>query len=402
MTSSSARNPFVIGRLATGAALADRRVEVARLELALTDIDRRLVYYGDRRMGKSSAVEEAAARARKQGHTVAVADLNVATGSDDATRRVLDAVYKEIGTTWRESLERVAAAVRATVSWKMTPVGLPEFTFSLAHADAASSATLLPKTLDALNKELAARGRTIGLAIDEFQRLFLWGGDDAGWALKHAVERHTHIAYALTGSSRALITEFLKGRTRGLWKAVDAVEFGAIPEDDFVHWMRTRSKATGVTLDVHAARAILRIAGGRTRDTVQLARHVWDVAHLSGKPVTTTTVAAAFDVIVAEQSPLHERAWQQLPRTQQRALAVLASIPGVSLTAHATLRRFELGAKSTVSRAVDSLTREELLHRPERGSYTFEDPYYRRWIQLHAAADLGVIVPPADPAQFSR
>ena len=77
------------------AALADRRVEVARLELALTDIDRRLVYYGDRRMGKSSAVEEAAVRARKQGHTVAVADLNVATGSDDATRRVGEAYANE-------------------------------------------------------------------------------------------------------------------------------------------------------------------------------------------------------------------------------------------------------------------------------------------------------------------
>ena len=397
MPVAPSRNPFVIGRLATGLALANRHAEIARLEQALTDIDRRLVYFGDRRMGKSSAVEDAAIRARKTGHMVAVADLNVATGSDDATRRVLDAVYKEIGAGWRQSLERVASAVRATVAWKMTPVGLPEFTFSLDHAGASSSATLLPKTLDALNSELRARRQVVGLAIDEFQRLFLWGGDDAGWALKHAIERHTHIAYALTGSSRTLIADFLKGRTRGLWKAVDAVEFGPIPEQELLHWLRARSKATGVLLDVEPARTIIRIAGPRTRDVVQLARQVWDLAHTTRKPVTSAGVATAFDVIVAEQAPLHERAWQQLPRTQQRTLAVLAGLPGVALTSHATLHRFDLGAKSTVGRAVEALTKDDVLQRPGQGAYKFEDPYYRRWIQVHAVPDLGVDIPPADP-----
>jgi hypothetical protein len=397
MAASPSRNPFIIGRLATGAALADRAAEVARLELALTDVDRRLVYFGDRRMGKSSAVEEAAIRARKRGRVVAVADLNVATGSDDAARRVLDAVYREIGAGWRASLERVASAVKATVSWTLTPHGLPDFSFSVGMADAASSPTLLPQTLDALDKELGARRRVVGLAIDEFQRLFRWAGDDAGWALKHAIERHTHIAYALTGSSRTLIGEFLKDRTRGLWKAVDALEFGPVPDADFIHWMRARAKATGVTLEIEPARAILRVAGPRTRDVVQLAREVWDLATTTRKPVTMATVATAFDVIVAEQAPLHDRLWQQLPRTQQRALMVLAGVPGVALTSSETLERFELGAKSTVARSLELLTKDEVLHRRDQGSYAFEDPYYRRWVQLYAVPDLGVPVPPADP-----
>jgi hypothetical protein len=305
-------------------------------------------------------------------------------------------VYREIGAGWRASLERVAAAVKATVSWTLTPHGLPDFSFSVALADAAASPTLLPQTLDALDKELRGRRRVVGLAIDEFQRLFRWGGDDAGWALKHAMERHTHLAYALTGSSRTLIGEFLKDRTRGLWKAVDALEFGPIPEAEFLHWMRARARATGVALDIEPARAILRVAGSRTRDVVQLARQVWDVAAATRKPVTVATVGAAFDVIVAEQAPLHERSWQQLPRTQQRALTVLAGVPGVALTSSDTLARFELGAKSTVSRSLELLTKDEVLHHREQGAYTFEDPFYRRWIQRYAVPDLGVPVPPAD------
>jgi hypothetical protein len=346
-------------------------------------------------MGKSSAVEEAAIRARRQGHIVAVVDLNAATGSDDAARRVLDAVYKEIGSGWRESLERIAAAIRATVSWKLTPEGLPEFSFSVDQGDAAVSPTLLPKTLDALNKELGTRKRVVGLAIDEFQRLFLWGGDDAGWALKHAIERHTHIAYALAGSSRTLITAFLKGRTRGLWKAGDAIEFGPIPDDELLHWMRARAKSAGVTLEVEPARAIIRIGGPRTRDIVQLARQVWDVAHTTSKRVTVATVVEAFDTIVAEQSPMHEHAWHQMPRTQQRTLTVIA-VRWAGPTARDTLRRFDLGAKSSIGRAIESLTADEVLLRSRPGTYVFDDPYFRRWIQLHAAVDLGVPVPPAD------
>jgi hypothetical protein len=55
-----------VGVLATGKVLANRAAEVECPVAADTDVDRRLIYYGDRRRAKSAALEEAAIRAPKK------------------------------------------------------------------------------------------------------------------------------------------------------------------------------------------------------------------------------------------------------------------------------------------------------------------------------------------------
>jgi hypothetical protein len=390
------KNPFIVGILATGKALANRAAEVARLVAALTDVDRRLIYYGDRRMGKSSALEEAAIRARKKGAKVAVADLATATGMDDAAKRVLEAVYHEVGRSWRESIERIAGAVKARISWApLAAHGLGEFSLAIERGG-ATSPTFFPETLKALNAELERRRLRIGLAIDEFQRLFLWGGEDAQWALKSAIERHRQVAYVLTGSSKSVIAQFVASKKHGMWKAADAIEFGPIAPDEMVHWMRKRARETGVEMDVGCAEAIVRTAGPRTRDIVQLARGVWDRGRVRRgealRLAQADSVGPAFDAIVGEQAALFTQLWTSLPRAQQRVLAVLAGLPDAQLTADETLARFDLGAKSTVQTALESLVGEETLQREQRGKYVFDDPYYRRWVQLNIVSDLGLSV----------
>jgi len=45
-----------------------------------------------------------------------------------------------------------------------------------------------------------------------------------------------------------------------------------------------------------------------------------------------------------------------------------------------------------VSTALESLVGEETLQREQR-KYVFDDPYYRRWVQLNIVGDLGLRVP---------
>jgi hypothetical protein len=90
-----------------------------------------------------------------------------------------------------------------------------------------------------------------------------------------------------------------------------------------------------VTPDVIVAATIVRIAGPRTRDIVQLARSTWD--------------------------------W-----------------------------------KSTVQSAIEDLTAREVLVRRVQNTtpYDFDDPFFRRWIQLNAAPGSGFEQPPRlDPGE---
>ncbi len=95
-------NPFIIGHPAEGEHFADRETEVDRIAKAFADPSGRLMVYGDRRLGKSSAVHRAATIARERGTAVAIVDLATATSATAAAQRVLAAVHREIGERWRD------------------------------------------------------------------------------------------------------------------------------------------------------------------------------------------------------------------------------------------------------------------------------------------------------------
>ena len=75
MYETIAKNPFIIGHPASGKHLADREREVETIANAFADASSRLVVYGDRRLGKTSAVRKAAEDARRTGTPVIVVDL---------------------------------------------------------------------------------------------------------------------------------------------------------------------------------------------------------------------------------------------------------------------------------------------------------------------------------------
>lgn len=89
--------------------------------------------------------------------------------------------------------------------------------------------------------------------------------------------------------------------------------------------------------------------------------------------------------------------WDRLKRGAKRILEVLASVPHLRhLLADATLTTYRLGAKSTVQSALQQLVEDELLVRTgvEGVGYVFDDPFFRRWVQVDAAANLGRTPPP--------
>ena len=81
--------------------------------------------------------------------------------------------------------------------------------------------------------ELTKRRLVLGLGIDEFQRLLLWGGKASSAALKTSLERHRHLSYVLAGSARSLIEKMVTNRHRALWKATDTLAVGSIPPAAF-------------------------------------------------------------------------------------------------------------------------------------------------------------------------
>jgi hypothetical protein len=388
------RNPFEIGLRASGQHFADREAETARMVRAFSEPGSKLVVYGDRRLGKSSAMDRAAEEARKGGVAVAIASLATARDSADAAQRVLAAVHTAVGKGWREAVEQIAGTLNATVEIKPStePGALPAIAFGFGARERGSEHRLLPDALDAVNALLDRRGTSLGIGLDEFQRIHEWGGEDAEWALKDVFERHRRIGYVLAGSKRHQIEAMVTKKGRALWKQVDLLAFGPIAPDELAAWIVAHAGRTGVHIPLAEADAIVGYAGPRTRDVVQLARAVWDDCSRTGE-APAGAAAAAMERLVREQAAFHETMWRGLSTAQAKVLRALAADPALQVTSAEASRRYGLGPKSTVSGALQALVEAELLVRVEAG-YAFDDPFLRRWVQVFVLPDLGLPAPP--------
>lgn len=378
-------NPFQVTTLAQGEDFADRTAEVALLREVWETPGSKLVMYGDRRMGKTATMDVAAAEVRKGKRPVVIVNLATAVDPDDAVRRLLAAVYHAIGRTWKTVLQDLAATLRFRLSMTPNPDGTatPSLDLHLEPGAQVARPALFTEALDAIEAELAKRKLTLGLGLDEFQRLLLWGGEDIEWALKASLERHRHISYVLAGSARSLIEEMVTNRHRALWKATGTLAVGPIPTDEFAAWIVARSQASGVPLADATARSIIALAGPRTRDVVLLAGATWEYARAMGHG----DPARAMDAYVETTAALHERLWTTCNDRERRILRALAADPQLEPTSTAARGRFQLGPPSTVSKAIKALGDKELLAR-HAGRHHFDDPFFRRWIELNALADL--------------
>jgi hypothetical protein len=386
-----AENPFIPSLIARGAHFADREAEVARIRAAYETQGARLVVYGDRRMGKTSALDRAAEATRKDRTLVAIATFATASDPADAAASLLLAVRQQIGRNWRTALESMVGRLQGSFTVKPgpTPAMPPAVSITFGLRDEEVRAELITAALDAIHAQMESEGRRMALAIDEFQRIHEWGGEDAEWALKAALESHPAISYVLAGSKRHVIEAMITTKGRALWKQVDVIEFGPIPTDEIATWIQSQAARTGVHISLDAADRIVHLAGPRTRDIVQLAREVWFEARTRDQ-IQPSHVIQAMDQWVRVQSALYAAVWRARTATEQRILRALATEPALAITSAAALSRFRLGPKSTVQKSTVRLVDDEHLVSIPDGGYAFDDPFFRRWIELEVLPDLGL------------
>jgi len=390
------QNPFVVGLLARGNHFADRENEVEQIAAALAGPGTRLIVYGDRRLGKSSTLDRAATLVRKQGTPVAIASLATASDPVEAAQRVLTALQKELGRSWRDLMDQIAQSLN--VSFEVDPSalqmgGLPTMKLSFGMQKPDAARRLLPDVLSAINEQMTKRGETIGIGLDEFQRIHEWGGEDAEWALRDALQQHDGIGYVLAGSKRSLIEAMVTDKGRAFWKITDTLLFGPIDQGVMARWISSEAGRTGVEIPAAGAERIVALTHPRTRDVVQLARAVWFDARARDGHLDESGVDQVFDGLISEQSELYRVLWTKLDARAQSVLRAFAADPDVQITAAESSRRFRLGPKSSVHSAVERLVEAEHLTRLDNGQYGFDDPYFRRWVQVFGLPDIGERTP---------
>jgi len=388
-------NPFRIHGVVSEQFFTDREVEVDRILKTFREPAAKLLVYGPRRMGKTSALVRAISLHEESGGVAFLADMSTASTIVDIANRILEAAGRALGRRWRDSISDFVERLGLTITLTPDPgtgLVLPSLDVGLRSASLEEQRNSLSKTLDSIDALAKKRETPIGIVLDEFQEIRKFGGEAAEWHLRGIIQHHQHVSYILAGS-QAHIIERMLDKGRAFYGLADQLRFGPIDEAHLSAWIDNRMTEGGVKAR-GVGEVVVARAGPRTRDIIQVARQCFDNCRMTGQAVEAN-VAQAFDDVVAEQEALLQSLWNRLTGQQQNVLrAIAANLYG--LTTRTSIRRFGLPSSgAAVNTAGAMIEAGYLVRSSSTTGYSFESPFFCRWIERETMGDLGASVPTA-------
>ena len=313
-------NPFRIHGTVAGSYFTNRASEMRRLAGTLAEPGAKLLVMGERRVGKTSTLLRAVGRHRRAGGHAVLVDCSTATSLAEVAGRILEAAA--LGMTKAGFGDLMSAFVRGvSVSLSAhtdagTGLVVPTLEMSARRESAAAQQRTVGDVLDTLDRIAAHHGTTVGLVLDEFQEIHALGGEHAEWHLRGVMQHHQHLSYILSGSRPSLLREML-GPGRAFYQMLDVMEFGPIEAHHLGTWIDARLTGAGVRARGVGARCVA-VAGPRTRDVVQLARKVYDLAAAERETrADVTTTDAAFAELVEEMDDALRAQWEDATLLQR-------------------------------------------------------------------------------------
>ena len=375
------QNPFVYGEVVPVAAFADRVVELDRL---VTDLaaGQKVFLISPRRFGKSSLIRHAlAAMARRGALTI---DVTVSSFSsyvaflEGYARALVTAETK--GNRARTWLREMIKSARAEVQYTVDAGPLGALSVSFPGVRSERDISRLAQEVFALPARLAeARGRTVVVALDEFQAIAGFDGGSVEHALRAAVQHQRNVGYVFAGSEPSLMERML-GPRRPFYKAGPVIRLEKIPADEFASFVDGRFRHSGIKPEAGLGAAIVELAGNLPYDVQRLAHETWDEVRTGGRRrATLDDLHQALRRLLAQQHTMFEAAWQRLTLAQRSVLRAVVLEDGRELLSAEVRGRHRLGGASSVQYALGSLLREDLISR-EADRYVVVDSLLREWV----------------------
>jgi uncharacterized protein len=375
-------NPFNFGDLAVDAGFADREQELAELTADMVN-GQNVVVFAPRRYGKSSLVWRAAQEVvAKNRVLVAQVDLMLTATKEQLAAALAKAIYEDIATPLfraRERVARVVSGLRITPIVTVDPqTGTPGFSFRAGHERADVDATLqglfeLPATL------AAERRRRVAIVFDEFQEVL---AIDARLPslMRSIFQTQPDVAHVYLGSKRSMMERLFNDANEPFWRSAKQMELDRISAEAFGPFLTERFEGTNRRLSRAIAERLLAATGGHPYATQELAYALWEETPRS-RAANDAALARALDRVLRSENAHFTLVWGRASQAQRLVLQALALDPTTTVTAAEYRNRHDLGAPSTVARAVEALLDQELLRQVGRGHYVIAEPFLGEWLR---------------------
>jgi hypothetical protein len=319
------KNPFLFGQvIPPDASCYWPRRDLERAIEETADNHQRLVLVGDRRVGKTSAVEHTLRNHPR--HLLVTVDLLGLNSVGDLLERIrlrLDDTLRREQLLTKHLPPAVLTAVEAIASLK---IKLPIVSVE-AHRSHVASINELMSLIDRVSE-----WRPLVIFLDEFQEIAdQLPAEDSRHVLgvlRGAIQRQNSTAYIFAGSQKDSLLEIFTASTSPFFKTAHMLDVWPIPRGEMSQFLLTQFSAGDRMLDQQALDSIFLIAGDNPSDLQELAYHIW--ARSTPGRIDWTHVRDACSALMHAQGKAGERIFADATPNQRRALFALAVEPGDS------------------------------------------------------------------------
>lgn len=371
-------NPFTYGGVVGNGAFCNRAEEIEDLTQMMRASGRCFVY-AERRMGKTSLIQQALGKLPARQCIGVYIDLWPTDGSASfamATARALTMAAETKTTRLLELAKILFSRMRPSVT--IDDAGKPAIEFGLDGRTAEK--TDLVEVL-AAPQELASRtGKTVVVVFDEFQQIVDYDDDLTERQLRSSIQHHKNVAYIFLGSRKHLLQQMFLDHSRPLYRAAAHYPIGPIATEHWQPFIASRFRKAKKKIDKAMIGRLCSQTEGHPFYTQHLCHVVWSMTE-PGSAVDDACIDRAVADLLRRESHAYAILWESLTKNEQRLLRGLAGseTPPKPFSSDFT-RQYGLRSASNSQRAASSLLMKDVIDR-EESSFVITDRFFRLWIQ---------------------
>jgi hypothetical protein len=374
-------NPFRYGALALDEAFTNRETEIRELTRDILN-GQDVVVLAPRRYGKTSLVWRVIQEVVKKKVLVAQVNLMTTPTKERLAEKLADTIHENIASALFRARERlrIFADLRIRPIVTIDPdTGAPSFSFDAGHPRQDVDATI-ERLLELPGQLAAERKRKVALVFDEFQEVVSID-PDLPKLMRSVFQEQPEVAHVYLGSKRHMMERIFNDENEPFWRSARQMELGVIAPERFEGYLAESFERTGKKIAAETIATVLETTGGHPYATQELCYFLWEETPKGRVAKLDAYERALADVLRAEHAHF-ELIWDQASSVQRLTLQALAEERGRPLSGDYR-RRHKLPGASTIQRALQALTRNELVTRTDN-EYRLAEPFLADWLRRQA------------------
>jgi len=368
------KNPFLLTGYYGKEYFCNREIELSKLQQHI-DNERNVVLYSWRRLGKTALIHCFLNELEQQKQTETLyIDLLNTRNTDEVVLQITRAVFQKYGKT-KSGISAAVMKLLGAVGVELTfnpLLAMPVLQFSFSN-----QTDIVPQSLEAIGKFLQSRSKTIVIALDEFQQLNHYEHQNGEAVMRTWMQQFPDIRFIFSGSHRNMMQAMFMEKNRPFYKSASMLPLSPIKLSEYQEFIQNHFNKADKSIDASIIAEIYEWSRQQTY-SVQL---ICNKLYGNVKEVTKEDLQTVQYEILQEEAGVFANYTRLLTQAQWKLLLAIAKEePLQSPTAKEFLRKYDLGAASTVSSALQKLMDVELVIK-ENNYYMIHDIILARWLQ---------------------